>query len=182
MTFDIHVLPTLVPVHHIACYVIMWLAGCHMTIIITEIKDCIQLYAISSIVCMNIMLHTILFNVKVFSFIEEIITVMSLFTAPTSPPTSVDTSDESSSSITVQWGQLDCMHHNGNITGYSVQYGVKGNGSTQTLDVAGGATTETSITGLDAATTYTIAVAAVNSAGAGVYSTLTTGLTLGTLC
>ena len=106
---------------------------------------------------------------------------MSLFTVSSAPPTSVDISNVSSSIITVQWGQLDCIHHNGNITGYSVQYGVQGSGSTQSIDVSGGAATETSISGLDAATTYSIEVAAVNSVGTGVYSTLTTGLTLGTL-
>ena len=75
-----------------------------------------------------------------------------------------------SSSITVQWGAVDCIHHNGNITGYSVRYGVQGSGSTQTESVSGGATTEATISGLTLSTSYVIAIAAVNSAGTGVYS------------
>ena len=43
--------------------------------------------------------------------------------APSAPPTSVNVSDVTPSSITVQWGPVDCIHRNGDITGYSVQYG-----------------------------------------------------------
>ena len=75
------------------------------------------------------------------------------------------------SSITVQWGAVDCIHHNGDITGYSVRYGVQGSGSTQTRNVSGGDTRQTTIPGLSSSTTYSIQVAAVNSAGIGVYST-----------
>ena len=49
-------------------------------------------------------------------------------------------------------------------------YGVQGSGSTQTESVSGGATTEATISGLAASTNYSIEVAAVNSAGTGVYS------------
>ena len=74
---------------------------------------------------------------------------------------------------------MDCIHRNGYITGYSVQYGVQGSGSTQTMSVNDGATTEATITGLIPSTTYSIEVAAVNSAGTGVNSTAVTRLTLG---
>ena len=90
--------------------------------------------------------------------------------APSSPPTSVSTSDVTSSSITVQWGAVDCIHRNGDITGYSVRYGVQGSGSTQTESVSGGATTERTVSGLESSSNYSIEVAAVNSAGTGVYS------------
>ena len=90
--------------------------------------------------------------------------------APSAPPTSVNTSDVTSSSITVQWGAVDCIHRNGDITGYSVRYGVQGNGSTQTESVSGGATIEATISGLTKDTSYDIELAAVNSAGVGVYS------------
>ena len=99
--------------------------------------------------------------------------------APSAPPTSVNTSDVTSSSISVQWGPVQCIHRNGDITGYSVRYGVQGSGSTQTMSVSGGDTTETTITGLTASATYSIAVAAVNGAGSGVNSTAITRLTLG---
>ena len=101
--------------------------------------------------------------------------------APSAPPTSVSTSDVTSSSITVQWGAVDCIHRNGNITGYSVRYGVQGSGSKQTESVSGGATTEATISGLAAGTNYSIEVAAVNSAGTGVYSNLLPVLTSGEL-
>ena len=78
-----------------------------------------------------------------------------------------------SSSITVQWGAVDCIHHNGDITGYTVRYGV------QTMSVSGGGATMTTISGLSAATVYTIEVAAVNSAGTGVYSDAIMQLTQG---
>ena len=91
--------------------------------------------------------------------------------APCAPPTSVSTSDVTSSSITVQWGAVDCIHRNGDITGYSVKYRVQGiNSTNNTTDVSGGTTTEATLSGLQPATNYEMEVAAVNSAGTGVYS------------
>ena len=51
-----------------------------------------------------------------------------------------------------------------------MHYGVQGNGSYQTMNVSGGATTETTISGLLAFTTYSIQVAVVNTINTGVYS------------
>ena len=99
--------------------------------------------------------------------------------APSAAPTSVSVSEVTSSSITVQWGAVDCIHRNGDITGYSVRYGVQGSGSTQTMRVSGGSVTEATISGLTASTTYSFEVAAVNSAGTGVYSGPIDQLTLG---
>ena len=90
--------------------------------------------------------------------------------APSAAPTSVSVSEVTSSSITVQWGAVDCIHRNGDITDYSVRYGVQGSVSTQTKTVSGASVTETTLSGLIPYTTYSIAVAAVNSAGTGVYS------------
>ena len=98
--------------------------------------------------------------------------------APSAPPTFINASDVTSSSITVQWGPVDCIHKNGDITGYSVRYGVQGSGSTQTLLISGGATAEIVISGLDSVTNYSIEVAAVNSAGIGPYSNLIYSSTL----
>ena len=75
-----------------------------------------------------------------------------------------------SSSITVQWGAVDCIHRNGDITGYSVRYGVVGSESTQTVSVSGGDATEATISSLMPSTSYEVAVAAVNSMGTGNYS------------
>ena len=95
------------------------------------------------------------------------------FSAPSAAPTSVSVPEEhvTFSSITVQWGAVDCIDRNGVITGYSVRYGVQGSGSTQTMNVSGGDTRQTTILDLSSSTTYSIQVAAVNSAGIGVYST-----------
>ena len=96
--------------------------------------------------------------------------------ASSAAPTSVNVSS-TSSSITVQWGAVNCIDHNGDITGYSVRYGVQGSGSTQTVSVSGGGATMTTISGLMASTTYSIEVAAVNSAGTGDYSSVESGET-----
>ena len=89
-------------------------------------------------------------------------------TAPSAAPTSVIVSS-TSNSITVLWGAVNCIHRNGDITGYSVRYGVQGSG-TQTVSVSGGGATQTTISGLTPSTTYSIEVAAVNNAGIGEYS------------
>ena len=90
---------------------------------------------------------------------------------------SVTSSSTSSSTITVQWGEVPCADQNGAITGYSVQYGVMG--STQTTTVNGATVNETTIEDLMPSTTYSIRVAAVNSAGTGVYSDPRNQLTRG---
>ena len=99
--------------------------------------------------------------------------------APSAAPIVVILSTVTSSSITVQWEMVPCIHCNGDITGYSVQY--TGGGSTQTMSVSGGYVTEATITGLESSTTYSIQVAAVNSGGTGVYSDPRDQLTLGEL-
>ena len=90
--------------------------------------------------------------------------------APSAAPTSVSVlPNVTSSSITVQWGAVDCADRNGDIIGYIVRY--TGGGTTQTMsvsgDYSGGMVT---ISGLSPATMYTVEVAAVNSAGPGMYS------------
>ena len=102
-----------------------------------------------------------------------------LFVAPSAPPKSLNVSTMTSSSVTVQWEPVDCIHRNGDIIGYSVQYGEQGGQSKQTVNVSGGATYEGTIFGLHASTMYTIEVAAVNSVGVGVYSNDTIVNTLG---
>ena len=86
-------------------------------------------------------------------------------------------SEVTSSSITVQWGPVDCADRNGDITGYSVQYGEVGSGSTQTMPVSGGSATEATISGLMPFTTYSIQVAAETSVGTGPYSDAITNKT-----
>ena len=90
-----------------------------------------------------------------------------LISGPSAPPESV-TADGMSTSITVQWGSVPCIHQNGVITEYSVRYGVEGSGNTpQTMTTTGNGAT---ILDLTPSTNYTVEVAAVNSAGVGDYS------------
>ena len=84
---------------------------------------------------------------------------MAIPPAPSAPPTSVRASALNSTVIRVQWGPVPCIDQNGDITGYSVQYGEVGSGSTQTMPVSGGSVTEATIFGLMQSTTYSIQVA-----------------------
>ena len=99
--------------------------------------------------------------------------------APSAAPAIGITFSDSSSSITVQWEMVPCIHRNGDITGYSVQYGVVGSGSTQTMSVSDPSVTEATISSLMPSITYSIQVAAENNINIGVYSDPTSQLTLG---
>ena len=93
-----------------------------------------------------------------------------MFIVPSAPPSSVTLSVSSVTSITVQWGSVECRHRNGEITGYVVRYGEEGsNRSVQIVsgDSSGGMTT---ISGHSKQRVYTVRVAAVNSAGVGEYN------------
>ena len=77
----------------------------------------------------------------------------------------------SSTTITVQWGEVPCIYQNGEITGYSVQYEVVGSNHTGSKMVPGDSSGGMEmISGLNKLTVYTVQVAAVNSAGTGEYS------------
>ena len=101
--------------------------------------------------------------------------------APSAAPTPMRIGS-TTSTITVRWGAVDCIDRNGNITGYSVRYGVQGTAEgDRTVKMATGDSSEGmyTISGLSAATVYTVEVAAVNSAGTGVYSDPITAATVG---
>ena len=95
---------------------------------------------------------------------------MCLTAVPSANPTRVNVSEVTSTTITVHWGTVDCIHHNGNIMGYAVRYGVQGSHNTLTLNVSGDNVTETSLSSLMSSTEYVIEVAVFNSAGIGVFS------------
>ena len=86
--------------------------------------------------------------------------------APTGPPTQVNTTT-TSTTITVQWGPVDCIHRNGDITGYSVC--VMSNEVLKNVSTSGD-TRNATISELRPFTEYNISVAAVNSIGTGVHS------------
>ena len=94
---------------------------------------------------------------------------MTIPPAPSAVPTNVSVSEVTSSSITVQWETVPCIHHDG----YIVRYG------SQTQSVSGGSVTETTISNLTPSTTYNIQVAAVNNAGTGPFSNSISIMTLG---
>ena len=102
-------------------------------------------------------------------------------TVPSVAPLYVEVLVGNSTTVTVQWGPVDCVHENGKITHYSVRYRVMdsskhnsgGSGLNNGLiemvsgDLSGGMTT---ISGLTKKTVYTVEIAAQNTAGTGVYS------------
>ena len=98
---------------------------------------------------------------------------MTISLAPSAAPTNVSVSEVTSSSITVQWGEVPCFEQNGDITGYIVQYG------SQTQSLSGGSVTETTISDLSPSTTYNVRVTAVNDADTGPFSNTISIMTLG---
>ena len=97
---------------------------------------------------------------------------MTIPPAPSAAPRSVRITEVTSSSITVQWRVVSCIHHNGVITGYSVQYGTM----SVSGDFSGGMYV---ISNLEPSTTYSIQVAAMNDDLIGPYSTALDQLTEG---
>ena len=80
---------------------------------------------------------------------------------------------ENSTSVTVQWGPVEpCIDQNGAITGYSVRYGEVGTSERTVVEMVSGDSSGgmTTISELTKETAYTVEVAAVTSAGTGVYS------------
>ena len=95
------------------------------------------------------------------------IEVYTIIPAPTAAPAYVSVSEVHSSSITLQWGAVDCIHRNGNITGYSVLLNWDGD---EVSVVPFANVEQATITGLSLSTVYSVFVAAVNYAGTGIYS------------
>ena len=79
------------------------------------------------------------------------------------------------SSITLTWDQLHCVDHNGELTGYSIEYDTTASDSeifTSTTSIT------FTVTGLNPQTIYTFRVAGVNSNGTGTQSMPVNGSTL----
>ena len=87
------------------------------------------------------------------------------FSAPSAGPLAVSVVGVTSSAITVMWGSVPCIHQNGDITGYSVQYGVMGSGNKETVKTS---ETEITLSSLTPEMEYQISVAALNTEGIGV--------------
>ena len=98
-------------------------------------------------------------NIDIFATITFSISV------PSAPPTLVNITKVSSAMIEVQWKPVNCTQHNGKIIYYLVRYEALGNNNITTVTGE-----QTTITNLMSSTTYSIKVAAVNSAGTGEFS------------
>ena len=72
--------------------------------------------------------------------------------------------------ITVKWDPVDCMHQNGLISEYTIQY-YKQDRANETM-VYTTSMLEYTITDLQPSTMYVIEVAAVNDAGIGIYGNI----------
>ena len=101
------------------------------------------------------------------------------FVVPSAPPSHVTISKLTGTTITVQWEPVDCIHHNGDITSYLLQYEVQESGNTRTHTAIGEVAI---ILNLMSSTTYFIKVAAVNSAGTGEFSPAIITVTLLSEC
>ena len=92
-----------------------------------------------------------------------------LSTVPSLSPTSVSHGTVTASSITVRWGEVSCIHRNGQITGYIAKAKID-RVLKRSINVASN-TRQATLSGLSPSTRYTVQVAAVNGAGSGPYST-----------
>ena len=98
--------------------------------------------------------------------------------APSAAPTSFNITDDiTATTITVQWGPVDCSEQNGVITGYRVQYEVVDSGNVQNMTVDSG--DNVTISSLVPSTSYSIQVAAETSEGIGPYTDSLTARTDG---
>ena len=89
-------------------------------------------------------------------------------TAPTGAPNGVAEVSTASNSITVGWEEVDCLLRNGMITGYTAQ--AVRNGVVEGTASVGGDARQATISGLESSTEYSIQLAALNSAGTGLFS------------
>ena len=90
-------------------------------------------------------------------------------TVPSAGPASVTAGTVTVNSITVQWEEVPCLRRNGEITGYTVVARTIGEDDVfVNIDIDDGR--EATISGLIPSTQYSVAVAAVNSAGTGPFN------------
>ena len=93
-----------------------------------------------------------------------------LLLVPSAPPSDVTGHNENSTSIFVQWDQVPAADQNGRILSYTVTYRALPSESSQTKNVIAPAN-QTTLTGLNEYTNYSITVFASTSKGGGNPST-----------
>ena len=87
-------------------------------------------------------------------------------TEPKAPPASVNGHNASSTSISVQWDEVPAQDQNGVIVGHTVTFIALPSGTKQTKNVTAPAS-QTTLTGLNEFTNYSITVFASTSKGSG---------------
>ena len=93
-----------------------------------------------------------------------------LHLAPSGPPQSLTVTSTTLFSITIQWGEVECLEQNSEITGYSVRYEtVRYYYYGVTANVTGASNRMFTAPGLIPRITYTFEVAAVSDSGTGPY-------------
>ena len=97
-----------------------------------------------------------------------------VISVPSAPPTSVKVTKVTGNTITIKWMSVECSHQNGEITGYLVQYRVEPSGKELVVNASD---TQITLPNLMPFTTYSIEVAAVNSAGIGNFSSAVMNVT-----
>ena len=91
--------------------------------------------------------------------------------APSAAPGDLIFLSSTSSTISIQWEAVPCIHRNGRITGYIIWYKEVCGGAFINVSVTGDQT-EANITGLQSSTFYDVRIAAVNSVGTGPFTSI----------
>ena len=91
--------------------------------------------------------------------------------APSAAPADLIFLSSTSSTIVIHWEAVPCIHRNGQLTGYVIQYMEVGGGVFNNESVTGDQR-EANITGLKSSTLYDIRIAAVNSVGTGPFTSI----------
>ena len=109
-------------------------------------------------------------NLSVYNSILKHFSPCCFLTGPKASPTNVTADVVNSTSISVSWGQVPLLDQNGVILSYTVTYISSRTGSPQTKNVTAPAN-QTTLTGLNEHTNYSITVFASTSKGGGTKST-----------
>ena len=98
--------------------------------------------------------------------------MISLLLAPSGPPWNVRVTNNTSTTITVEWDGVDCLQRNTEITGYTARYNPHSRDGRNEVsgDGTGASGGSVNLTGLSPSTSYTIQVAADSDLGHGPFS------------